>query len=171
MRTVGSKCKIELQKQDGSKSVVVLTRMSTQEVFDIKVFAPAFLLLIECIEILCIIATYPISVSQVIFDNFAKMLKMCLKSNNQDIADTVLDTRMVWEMCLHSEHEVSTSSYSTHTHTQLYYLFHIPFDVTCQDPDIVKHARREQLTLHSSSTPSFLLLSLCHFCKTSTASF
>ena len=47
--------------------------------------------------------------SQVIFDNFAKMLKQCLKSNNQDIADTVLDTRMVWEMCLQAEHEVFLS--------------------------------------------------------------
>ena len=46
--------------------------------------------------------------AQVIFDNFAKILKLCLQTNQQQIADLVLDTRMVWEMCLHAEHEVSS---------------------------------------------------------------
>lgn len=43
-----------------------------------------------------------------IFDNFAKILKLCLANNQQEIADLVLDTRMVWEMCLHAEHEVNS---------------------------------------------------------------
>jgi len=55
--------------------------MSTQEVFDIKV----------------------------IFDNFAQMLKLCLKNNagggSDGMADVVQDTRLIWELCLHSEHE------------------------------------------------------------------
>lgn len=44
-----------------------------------------------------------------IFDNFAKMLRSCLKGNTQEIPEIVMDTRMVWEMCLEAEAEVSPS--------------------------------------------------------------
>ena len=48
---------------------------------------------------------------QVIFDNFAKILKTCMKNDQQEIADVVLDTRMVWEMCLMAEFEVFLASF------------------------------------------------------------
>ena len=41
-----------------------------------------------------------------IFDNFAKILKLCVANGQQEIADLVLDTRMVWEMTLHADQEV-----------------------------------------------------------------
>ena len=43
---------------------------------------------------------------QVIFDNFAKILKLCVENNQQEIADALLDTRVIWEQCLHADHEV-----------------------------------------------------------------
>ena len=41
-----------------------------------------------------------------IFDNFAKILKLCVANGQQEIADLALDTRMVWEMTLHADQEV-----------------------------------------------------------------
>ncbi len=48
---------------------------------------------------------------QIIFDNFAKILKQCLKElpGKQEIPDLVNDTRMIWEMCLKAELEVGPS--------------------------------------------------------------
>ena len=46
---------------------------------------------------------------QLIFDNFAKILRHCLKGNTQEIPEVVMDTRMVWEMCLEAEFEVRPS--------------------------------------------------------------
>jgi hypothetical protein len=47
---------------------------------------------------------------QVIFDNFAKILRHCLKGTTQDIPEVVNDTRIVWEMCLQAELEVGSLS-------------------------------------------------------------
>ena len=47
---------------------------------------------------------------QVIFDNFAKILRSCLKGTAQEIPEVVNDTRIVWEMCLQAELEVGSLS-------------------------------------------------------------